>query len=198
MFYEINKIKHLGRKYALKLIIEKDRNTESNNFDDKKNKKIIEDKISLLKENLGQDFNSLINISFVEFLSVPVQICHFISTDIFLLSDMNIINGMKPLIQEFILVQKELIDKNSSLNKPKGILIGENITTKENLNLIQKVNFAEIDNIKHHLKELINLNSEQRNNIIKSDCERLRKNYSILWLKGLIRQLKQIIIKKKV
>lgn len=49
---------------------------------------------------------------------------------------------MMPLIQEFIIVQNEIIstktEKDNSFNKIVGLIVGENLTVQENLKFIKK------------------------------------------------------------
>ena len=78
IFLDLNKNKFLGYKYKFEIIIEKDRYTDSflNEANDK-NQKVINEKIKLIKENFGQEFNSLLKISFVDFITVKEQIKYF-------------------------------------------------------------------------------------------------------------------------
>lgn len=89
-------------------------------------------KIKELKENFEQEFNLLLKTSFVDFTSIKDQIKYFSNYDIFLFSDSNIWSGMMPLIQEFIIVQNEIIstktEKDNSFNKIVGLIVGENLT----------------------------------------------------------------------
>ena len=202
LFFDLNKNQFLGLKYKLEIIIEKDRHTDSNlNTINEKNQKIINDRIKIIKEKLGQDFNSLLTINFIDFLSVKDQLKYFFNSDIFLFSDINIWNGMKPLIQEFIIVQNELIsnnvDKSNSTNKIVGLIVSENMNTQEELKIIKKANFYEINSIKNIIKEIIEMTQEERNSIIKKDCNQLQKSSSILWIKDLFSQLKKVLVNNK-
>ena len=202
IFFDLNKNQYLGYKYKLEIIIEKDRYTDSFlNAVNEKNQKIINDKIKVLKENFGQESNLLLKIQFVDFITVKEQIKNFFNSDIFLFSDINIWNGMKPLIQEFIIIQNEIIsnknDKNNSSNKIVGLIVDENMAIQEELKLIKKVNFYEINNVKNILKEIIEISPEEINNIIKQDCNQLQKSSSIIWIKDLLSQLKKVFINNK-
>ena len=199
---ELNKIQYLGYKYKFEIIIEKERYADSFlNEINEKNQKIINDKIKKLKGNLGKTMNSLLNITFVDFISVKDQIKYFSNCDIFLFSDINIWNGMKPLIQEFILVQNELMinksDKNTIIDKIIGLIVSENMIIQEDLKIIKKANFNEIKSIKHILKEIIEMTKEERYNLIKTDCNQLQKDSSIKWIKDLFSQLKKVYINNK-
>ena len=202
IFLDLNKNKFLGYKYKFEIIIEKDRYTDSflNEANDK-NQKVINEKIKLIKENFGQEFNSLLKISFVDFITVTEQIKYFLNSDIFLFSDNNKWNGMMPLIQEFIVVQNELIsnkkDKNNISNKIVGLIVSENMTIQNDLKLIKKSNFFEIENIKNTLKEIIQMKKEDRYNLIKNDCAQLQKGSIIFWIKDLLSQLKNVFINNK-
>ena len=202
IFLDLNKNKYLGNKYKLEIIIEKERYTDSFLKEvNEKNQRIIEDKINKIKENFNQEFNSLLKISFVDFITVREQIRYFLNSDIFLFSDNNKLNGMMPLIQEFIVVQNELIsnikDKNNISNKIVGLIVSENITIQNDLKFIKKSNFYEIDSIKKTLKEIIQLKPEERYNMIKKDCAQLQKGSIIFWIKDLLSQLKYVFIKNK-
>ena len=202
IFLDLNKNKYLGNKYKLEIIIEKERYTDSFLKEvNEKNQRIIEDKINKIKENFKQEFNSLLKTSFVDFITVREQIRYFLNSDIFLFSDNNKLNGMMPLIQEFIVVQNELIsnikDKNNISNKIVGLIVSENITIQNDLKFIKKSNFYEIDSIKKTLKEIIQLKPEERYNMIKKDCTQLQKGSIIFWIKDLLSQLKYVFIKNK-
>ena len=202
IFLDLNKNKYLGNKYKLEIIIEKERYTDSFLKEvNEKNQRIIEDKINKIKENFKQEFNSLLKISFLDFITVREQIRYFLNSDIFLFSDNNKLNGMMPLIQEFIVVQNELIsnikDKNNISNKIVGLIVSENITIQNDLKFIKKSNFYEIDSIKKTLKEIIQLKPEERYNMIKKDCTQLQKGSIIFWIKDLLSQLKYVFIKNK-
>ena len=202
IFLDLNKNKYLGNKYKLEIIIEKERYTDSFLKEvSEKNQRIIEDKINKIKENFKQEFNSLLKTSFVDFITVREQIRYFLNSDIFLFSDNNKLNGMMPLIQEFIVVQNELIsnikDKNNISNKIVGLIVSENITIQNDLKFIKKSNFYEIDSIKKTLKEIIQLKPEERYNMIKKDCTQLQKGSIIFWIKDLLSQLKYVFIKNK-
>ena len=202
IFFDLNKNQFLGYKYKLEIIIVKDRYTDEYlNAVNEKNQKIINDKIKVLKENIGQESNLLLKIQFVDFITVKDQIKNFFNCDIFLFSDLNIWNGMKPLIQEFIIIQNEILlnraDKNNVSNKIVGLIVNENMTIQEELKLIKRVNFYEIDNVKNILKEIIEISPEERFNIIKNDCDQLQKSSSIIWIKDLLSQLKKVFINKQ-
>ena len=108
---------------------------------------------------------------------------------------------MMPLIQEFIVVQNELIsnkkDKNNISNKIVGLIVSENMTIQNDLKLIKKSNFFEIENIKNTLKEIIQMKKEDRYNLIKNDCAQLQKGSIIFWIKDLLSQLKNVFINNK-
>ena len=202
IFLDLNKNKYLGYKYKFEIIIEKDRYTDSFLSEvNEKNQRIINDKIKIIKENFEQEFNSLLKISFVDFISVREQIKYFLNSDIFLFSDNNKWNGMMPLIQEFIVVQNELIsnkkDKNNISNKIVGLIVSENISVQNDLKFIKKCNFYEISDIKNILKEIIEMNTEERYNMIKKDCAQIQKGSIIIWIKDLLSQLKNIFINNK-
>ena len=202
LFFDLNKNQFLGNKYKCEIIVKKDRHADSFlNEVNEKNQKIINEKIKNLKEYFGQEYNSLLKIIFVDFLSVKEQLKYFFNTDIFFLSDINIWNGMEPFIQEFIIVQNDLImnkyDKNSSSNKIVGLIVSENMIIPENLKIIKRANFSEITNIKNILQEIIEMSPEKRYNIIKKDCEKLQKSSSIIWIKDLLCQLKKIFLNNK-
>ena len=202
IFLDLNKNKYLGNKYKLEIIIEKERYTDPFLKEvNEKNQRIIENKINKIKENFNQEFNSLLKTSFVDFITVREQIRYFLNSDIFLFSDNNKLNGMMPLIQEFIVVQNELIsnikDKNNISNKIVGLIVSENITIQNDLKFIKKSNFYEIDSIKKTLKEIIQLKPEERYNMIKKDCTQLQKGSIIFWIKDLLSQLKYVFIKNK-
>ena len=78
----------------------------------------------------------------MDFITVTEQIKYFLNSDIFLFSDNNKWNGMMPLIQEFIVVQNELIsnkkDKNNISNKIVGLIVSENMIIQNGLKLIKK------------------------------------------------------------
>ena len=202
IFFDLNKNQFLGYKYKLEIIIVKDRYTDEYlNAVNEKNQKIINDKIKVLKENIGQESNLLLKIQFVDFITVKDQIKNFFNCDVFLFSDLNIWNGMKPLIQEFIIIQNEILlnrtDKNNVSNKIVGLIVNENMTIQEELKLTKRVNFYEIDNVKNILKEIIEISPEERFNIINNDCDQLQKSSSIIWIKDLLSQLKKVFVNNK-
>ena len=202
LFLNLNKNQYLGYKYKFEIIVEKNRYADSflNNVNDK-NQRIINDKIKSIKECDEKDFNSLLKIIFVDFISVKEQIKYFLNSDIFLFSDINLWNGMKPYIQEFIIVQHELIitkkDKNNSFNKIVGLIVNENMIIQDDLKIIKKANFSEINNIKIILKEIIDIPKEDRYKIIQKDCEQLQKGSIIFWIRDLLYQLKKVFINNK-
>ncbi len=105
---------------------------------------------------------------------------------------------MMPLIQEFIIVQNEIIsnklEKNNSFNKIVGLIVSENLIIQEDLKLIKKVNFYEIKSIKEVFKEIIEMNKEEKYNLIQNDCELFQKGSIILWIKDLLSQLKNVLL----
>ena len=136
-------------------------------------------------------------------MNVKEQIKYFLNADIFLFSDINIWNGMKPLMQEFIIVQDEFIsikvhksDENIN-NKIVGLIVNENMVIQEDLKLIKKANFYDINSIKNILKEFIEMPLKERINILKNDCNQLQKSSTIEWIKDLLCQLKKILINNK-
>ena len=202
IFFDLNKNQFLGYKYKFEIIVEKNRHADSFlNTINEKNQKIINDKIKILKENFGPESNLLLKIQFVDFISVREQIKYFCNSDIFLFSDINVWNGMRPLIQEFINIQNEIIvnknDKNNSTNKIIGLIVNENLAIQEDMKIIKKVNFSEINTVKGVLKEIIEMTPEERYDIIKKDCAQLQKNPSIIWIKDLFCQLKKVFINNK-
>ena len=202
IFLDLNKTQYLGYKYKLELVVEKDRYADSYlNEVNEKNQRIINDKIKVIKENIGQDFNLLLKISFVDFISVKEQIRCFSDSDIFLLSDNNIWSGMMPLIQEFIIVQNEIInnklERNNSFNKIVGLIVSENLIIQEDLKFIKKVNFYEIKSIKDVFKEIMEMNKDEKYNLIQNDCEQFQKCSIILWIKDLLSQLKNVLLTNK-
>ena len=105
---------------------------------------------------------------------------------------------MKPLMQEFIIVQDELISNKSDKsdeninNKIVGLIVNENMVIQEDLKLIKKANFYDINSIKNILKEFIEMSLKERINILKNDCNQLQKSSTIEWIKDLLCQLKKI------
>ena len=80
IFYELNKSKFSGYYYKFEIIVEKNRHADEYlNSINEKYQKIINEKIKVIKENYGQDFNSLFQISFVDFISVKDQIKYFLN-----------------------------------------------------------------------------------------------------------------------
>ena len=204
IFNELNKSKYLGYNYKLELIVEKNRYVDSFLIsENEKYQKVINDKIKVIKESFGPDFNSLFQITFIDFMNVKEQIKYFLNADIFLFSDINIWNGMKPLMQEFIIVQDELISNKSDKsdeninNKIVGLIVNENMVIQEDLKLIKKANFYDINSIKNILKEFIEMSLKERINILKNDCNQLQKSSTIEWIKDLLCQLKKILINNK-
>ena len=156
---ELNESKFLDYKYKLEIIIIKDKYTNQYlNEENDKNQKIINNKINKIKDKLGEEFNLLFQISFVDFISVKEQIKYFINSDIFLYTDCNLWNGMRTLMQEFIIVQNELISNKSKINnddnidevnKNKNNINTNNINTNNNNNTNNKsikINNNEINN----------------------------------------------------
>jgi hypothetical protein len=191
IFFEINVSNYLNYKYKLEMIIIK--GSYSNKYlneENEKNQKIINDNIKIIEDKLGQDFNSLFKISYIDFLPVKEQIKYFINADIFLFSDINLWNGMRTIMQEFIIVQNEIFfnkinnktnilndnaiindnnkdnkndnnnDNNNEINKIIGLIVSQNINTPEELKLITKANFSDLNDVKNILKNIITQSKE--------------------------------------
>ena len=106
---------------------------------------------------------------------------------------------MEPLIQEFIIVQNDLImnknDKNNSTNKIAGLIVVENMTIQEDMKIIKKVNFNEINNLKNTIKEIIEMTSETSYNIIKKRLWKDKKKSKHNMDKRFIMSIKKDIFK---
>ena len=222
IFFEINVSNYLNYKYKLEMIIIK--GSYSNKYlneENEKNQKIINDNIKIIEDKLGQDFNSLFKISYIDFLPVKEQIKYFINADIFLFSDINLWNGMRTIIQEFIIVQNEIFfskinnktnilndnaiindnnkdnksdnnnDNNNEINKIIGLIVSQNINTPEELKLITKANFSDLNDVKNILKNIITQSKEELNKNINNDMNQIKKNSTPNWIKDCLCELKK-------
>ena len=221
IFLEINKSNFLDYKYKLDIIIIKDIYT--NKFldeENEKNQKLINNNIKIINDKLGQEFNNLFKISFVDFISVKDQIKYFINADIFLFSDVKLWNGMRTLIQEFIIVQTEIISnkninkdnekleikklkdnmkekKIENCNKNIGLIVSQNMIVPEELKLIVKANFADLNDMKNALQNIIKKNEKEKVFILNNDYCQIKQNSSIIWIKDFLCELKKTMINNK-
>ena len=208
IFMELNEIKYLDYKYRLEIIIIKDTYTNKYlNEENEKNLGIINDKVNIIKDKLGKDYNDLFKISFVDFIIVKEQINYFMNTDIFLFTDNNLWNGTRTLLQEFIIVQNELITSNlqknnnnentCTNNKIVGLIVGQNIVVPEELKTIIKANFSDINTIKNVLQRIIKINQEEKIKIINNDCSQIKKNSTTKWIRDCLCVLKKVMVNNK-
>ena len=224
--FEINEANFLDYKYRMEIIILKDSYTNKYlNEQIEKNEKIINNYIKIINDKLGDEFNKLFKISFVNFISVKEQIKYFLNTDIFLFTDVSLWNGMRTLIQEFIIVQNEIILKNKTkenenndeikilkenmnvnINENKyeindkiiGLIVSENIIVPEELKLIVKANLYDINNIKKCLENIIKRNPEEKIKIMSNDFSQIKKNFTKIWIKDFLCELKKTMINNKI
>ena len=77
------------------------------------------------------------------------------------------------------------------------LIVNENMIIQDDLKIIKKANFSEINNIKIILKEIIDIPKEDRYKIIQKDCEQLQKGSIIFWIRDLLYQLKKVFINNK-
>ena len=221
---EINLCNFMNYKYKLEIIIVK--NTYSNKYlseKNEKNEKIINDYIKIINDKLGGEFNNLFKITFTTFISVKDQVKYFQNTDIFLFTDLSLWNGMMTLIEEFIVVQYEIISKNhpkenenidsikiiednlKNNNEMKheinekiiGLITCENIIIPEELKLIIKTNFKDINNFKNCLEKIIKRSQMEKIKIISNDLNQIKKSSTLIWIKDFLCELKKTIINNK-
>ena len=226
IFLEINICKYLDYKYKLQIIVVKDNFTNKYiNEENEKNEKIINNNIKIINDKLGDDFNNLFKISFVNIISIKEQFNYFINTDIFLFNDINLWNGTRTLMQEFIIIQNEIIlnknkikenekidnikllkynmngdinyNKSKINNKIIGLIVSENMVVPEGLKLITKANFSDLENIKKVLQSIITKSEEEKIKIMNNDYNQIRKNSTTLWIKDFLCELKKTMINSK-
>ena len=226
IFLDINLCKYLDYKYKLEIIVIKENYTNKYiNEENEKNEQIINNNIKIINDKLGDDFNKLFKISFVNFISIKEQIKYFINTDIFLFSDINLWNSTRTLIQEFIILQNEIIlnknkikenenidkikllkynmigyinyNKSKINNKIIGLIVNENLNVPEGLKLITKANFWDLENIKNALKSIITKSEEEKIKIMNNDYNQIRRNPTTLWIKDFLCELKKTMINNK-
>ena len=225
---EINLCNFLDYKYKLDLIIVKDQYLNKYlNEQNEKNEKIISDYMKIINDKLGADFNILFKISFVSFIPVKDQIKYFFNTDIFLLSDISLWNGMRTLVEEFIIVQNEIISKNKSKENEKidtikifkdningnnnnneskcevnekmiGLIISENMIVPEEFKLISKTNFNDMNIFKNTLEKIKNRSQDETIAIINHDLNQIKKSNTTIWIKDFLCELKKTMINNKM
>lgn len=220
---DLNQTKYLDYKYKLEIVIIKDKYVNKYLIEENdKNQSIINNEIEKIKNKLGQEYSSLFKISFVDFISVKEQIRYFIKSDIFLFTDNNLWNGMRTLMQEFIIVQNEIIsnkaisndiddiiknknnfninnkeNNNEINNKIIGLIAGGNILVPEELKLIQKINFYDLNSFKDTIKKIIEINPEDKIKILNNDCNQIKRNSATIWIKDCLCELKKVMILNK-
>ena len=181
------------------MVIVKDKYTNKYlNEENENNIRIINEQVEIIKDKLGQDFNSLFKLTFVDFISVEDQISYFMNTNIFFFTDINLWNGTRTYIQEYIVIQNEIINSNNNKNNIiVGLIVGQNIVVPEELKTIMKVNISDINTIKNVLKKIIKLNQEEKIKMLSEDCNQIKKSSTTTWIKDCLCELKKVMINNK-
>ena len=195
LFLDININKLDGFNFNCTMIIIKE--TYKNTYlieEDEKYEQIIKDKIKEIKEKIGKENESLIEIIYVDFLSVSDQIKYLKNANIFLYTDINLYNYMRTLCQEFLVIQNDSLSSEETKNKIIGVIINKNLLIPEEIKSVIKINNNLIENYKDALNKIINMNNDEKIKILSNDIKQIKKHLTRSWAQDFLCELKKLII----